>query len=203
MGRKKEFDDSRILEVATNLFLRKGFGGTSYEDLTYSTGLVRPSLYNAYGDKTSLFCHCLKYFAARDLEASIKILNDSNGEPQNAIKNALLVLVGAPDSEKRKNGCLFVNTLFDPVALSYANISETISTMLRPFKVAFSHCLSQGIKSTAVQKQQIDDATEFLFLNLGGLRWYAKTEEDLGKVIKNVEYIAIATTKIANGQLRS
>jgi AcrR family transcriptional regulator len=40
-------------------FARKGFSGTSIEDLSEATGLGTPSLYNAFGDKRQMFLKSL------------------------------------------------------------------------------------------------------------------------------------------------
>lgn len=37
------------------LFWRRGYGATSMQDLAEATGVLRGSLYNAYGDKQSIF----------------------------------------------------------------------------------------------------------------------------------------------------
>ena len=46
------------------IFWRKGFEGTSLSDLTRATGVNRPSLYAAFGDKASLFRKVLDRYAS-------------------------------------------------------------------------------------------------------------------------------------------
>lgn len=55
MGRKREFDVDQALDAALCVFWRKGYEGVSYTDLTQATGVERPALYSAFGNKEALF----------------------------------------------------------------------------------------------------------------------------------------------------
>lgn len=55
MGRKREFDVEQALDAALCVFWRKGYEGVSYTDLTQATGVERPALYLAFGNKEALF----------------------------------------------------------------------------------------------------------------------------------------------------
>ena len=59
MGRQREFDVDQALEAALGVFWRKGYEGTSYTDLTQATGVERPGLYSAFGNKEALFRQAL------------------------------------------------------------------------------------------------------------------------------------------------
>ena len=54
-GRPRSFDAGDALERAQRVFWRKGYLGTSMSDLTEATGVNRPSLYAAFGNKEALF----------------------------------------------------------------------------------------------------------------------------------------------------
>jgi AcrR family transcriptional regulator len=55
MGRHREFDVEKALDAALRVFWRKGYEGASYADLTEATGVERPALYSAFGNKEALF----------------------------------------------------------------------------------------------------------------------------------------------------
>lgn len=54
-GRHRSFDKEEVLDTVMKAFWRNGFAGTSMSDLTGATGLTKPSLYAAYGNKEGLF----------------------------------------------------------------------------------------------------------------------------------------------------
>lgn len=64
MGRHREFDPERALEAALVVFWRKGYEGASFEDLTEATGVARPGLYAAFGNKEALFLKALDRYEA-------------------------------------------------------------------------------------------------------------------------------------------
>lgn len=55
MARPRSFDELEVLSKARELFATKGYNGTSIDDLVRVTGLLRGSLYKAFGSKRNLF----------------------------------------------------------------------------------------------------------------------------------------------------
>jgi len=55
MARPRAFDEALVLCQARTLFANQGYNGTSIDDLVKATGLLRGSLYKAFGSKRNLF----------------------------------------------------------------------------------------------------------------------------------------------------
>lgn len=55
MARPRAFDERVVLSQARTLFANQGYNGTSIDDLVKATGLLRGSLYKAFGSKRNLF----------------------------------------------------------------------------------------------------------------------------------------------------
>ncbi|APA90067.1 TetR/AcrR family transcriptional regulator (plasmid) [Paraburkholderia sprentiae WSM5005] len=68
MGRHREFDVDEALDAALGVFWRKGYEGASYADLTQATGVERPALYSAFGNKEELFRRALERYYEHYLE---------------------------------------------------------------------------------------------------------------------------------------
>lgn len=60
MGRKRSFDDDEVLARARKVFLEHGYEGTSIDALVKATGLLRGSLYGAFGSKRGMFVAALR-----------------------------------------------------------------------------------------------------------------------------------------------
>lgn len=58
-GRPRSFDRETVLQAAGQRFRTHGFAGTSLDALAEATGLARPSLYAAFGDKRALYLAAL------------------------------------------------------------------------------------------------------------------------------------------------
>ncbi len=54
-GRPRAYQPDVALEKALALFRKGGFAATSLDDLSAATGMNRPSLYGAFGDKRELY----------------------------------------------------------------------------------------------------------------------------------------------------
>jgi AcrR family transcriptional regulator len=106
IGRPREFDTEKALDLAMELFWRKGYEGTSLSDLTSTMGITRPSLYAAFGNKEALFRIVLDRYEA----SAGKYRSDALKAPT-ARAVAQKLLQGAADLHGDKSnpaGCLGV-----------------------------------------------------------------------------------------------
>jgi TetR/AcrR family transcriptional regulator, copper-responsive repressor len=58
-GRPRAYDPEVALARVTESFWQGGYSGTSLDDLSAATGMNRPSLYGAFGDKRDLYLKAL------------------------------------------------------------------------------------------------------------------------------------------------
>jgi AcrR family transcriptional regulator len=61
-GRPLTYDPMTALRQATDAFWKTGFNGTSLDDITAATGMNKPSIYAAFGDKRGLYLEALKHY---------------------------------------------------------------------------------------------------------------------------------------------
>lgn len=55
MARPREFEIAEVLSQARTIFAAQGYNGTSIDELVRATGLMRGSIYKAFGSKRNLF----------------------------------------------------------------------------------------------------------------------------------------------------
>lgn len=73
-GRPRAFDEREALGQILNIFWERGYAQTSLEDLCVATGLNKPSLYAAFGDKKAMYLKGLDAFRGQLLTALDTIL---------------------------------------------------------------------------------------------------------------------------------
>ena len=115
MARPRSFDPDEALDAARDVFWQKGFQGTSLDDITAATGLAKPSLYAAFGDKNALFLKVLDRYHARIVANAERILNEGPSA-RDAIERWLKGFVPFCSGIKGSRGCLSVNTGADGVS---------------------------------------------------------------------------------------
>ena len=107
MGRHREFCVEKALDAALCVFWRKGYEGASYADLTKATGVERPALYAAFGNKEALFRSALARYQERYLSYIPKALGQPTAHEVAAhfLHGAVEITTRYPD----RTGCLGVN----------------------------------------------------------------------------------------------
>lgn len=107
MARTKGFNENQALEAAMRLFWQKGYAATSLHDLEIGTGLKRASIYNAFGNKRSLFKRCLSLYIGQ-VEAMLDTVTGAAGSAREAIKKWLAFVIDFHFNPETPGGCLAV-----------------------------------------------------------------------------------------------
>src|SRR5271156_1550048 len=75
-GRPRAYQPEVALARALDLFRKDGFAATSLDHLSAATGMNRPSLYGAFGDKRELYIKSYQRYRADARAAMIEIFRD-------------------------------------------------------------------------------------------------------------------------------
>jgi len=110
-GRPRAYDPEEALQRATDSFWRSGYSGTSLDEICAATGMNRPSLYGAFGDKHTLYLKALAHYWQLGLAAMRAALADHDrplGEVLMRAYDAQLSIYFSGDGQPR--GCFAVGT---------------------------------------------------------------------------------------------
>jgi AcrR family transcriptional regulator len=179
MARPRSFDPDEALDLARDVFWRKGFQGTSLDDITAATGLAKPSLYAAFGDKNALFLKVLDRYHARIVASAERMLADGPAARQ-AIERWLTGFVPFCSGAGGTRGCLSVNTAADG-ALDQKEIRKQIAR----FNARLEQLLSDRLRADRAQFPETfdpDDAAHAIMAIYLGLMVLAKDRPDAGRV---------------------
>ncbi len=106
-GRPRAFDSDKALDNAMQVFWRKGYLGTSLEDLTEAMDVNRPSLYAAFGNKRALYRLALE----RYLQGPSRYLIEAPKEPtaRRVMERLLYGVVDMLTKAQSPGTCLWVH----------------------------------------------------------------------------------------------
>src|SRR3982074_187864 len=87
----RQFDEQEVIAIALDVFWRKGLHDATMQDLAAATGVQRGSLYNAYGDKETIFLRAFDQYAEEFLETARRTL--AEGDPASRLQKFFDVIV--------------------------------------------------------------------------------------------------------------
>jgi len=189
IGRPTEFDRQDALEKAMGLFWRSGYEATGLTDLTSEMGIGRQSLYNAFGDKHSLFVEAIKYYASRNTQPLIEVLQ-APGSGVSNIRKALEAVVAFTTSGDCC-GCLVTNSIVE-LAPHDEEVAEVVRSALNRVEKAFKHAVDRAVESGEISADTDPKAmARFLNNTLHGMVVLAKASASKA-ALKDVVRIALS-----------
>jgi AcrR family transcriptional regulator len=99
-----------VLGAATERFRTRGYAGTSLDELVDATGLQRPSLYAAFGDKRALYLASLERTIDRAGRALDQLIEADLPLEQSLKVMFRAVIDGFLTGETGPSGCIMVST---------------------------------------------------------------------------------------------
>ena len=141
-GRPRGFDTGATLAQATLAFWQRGYAATSMDDLSVATGLNRPSLYGAFGDKHALYLQALALYTEQS-NAAIAAALDGRPLREGLLRVYELALQLYFPAGEAARGCLLIGTAATEAPRDEA-IRQALGDSLRGFNMAFEARLQQA-----------------------------------------------------------
>ena len=142
-GRPRAYQPEIALGKALDLFRKDGFAATSLDDLSVATGMNRPSLYGAFGDKRELYIKSYQRYRADARAAMVDLFREEmpiRGRLERVYAVALDIYLSG---EAGPRGCFTVMTaaseaVADPEirAMVLEGFSELDKAFARCFRLA-------------------------------------------------------------------
>ncbi len=141
MARPREFDEGVVLDAAVQCFWARGYQSTSIKDLMEKTGLTAASLYNAYGDKLTMFRTALDHYIENSIGKRIRRCEAL--PPREAIRAFFDDILSRSINDRERKGCLLVNSALE-MAPHHPEFKETIAETLKRIESFFLACVEKG-----------------------------------------------------------
>lgn len=146
-GRPRGFDPAETLRRIQRVFWTGGYASTSLDDIAVATGLNRPSLYAAFGDKRALYLAALN----RSRTESVSMLEQALA-PDEPLRAALERVYSGSAAlymrgEGAQRGCFLVGTAVTEAVLDEAVrdvLGESLEELSRAFTRRFARAVEDG-----------------------------------------------------------
>jgi len=113
VGRPRQFDEEQVLDAAMKAFWANGYEATSLADLVSVTGLHKGSLYQAFGDKHSLFIQTLNRYLRNIRHHKNQVLEQAD-TPLGGIRAVLHHFIDMSEVDSDcPQGCMAVKMLVE------------------------------------------------------------------------------------------
>ena len=177
MPRTKSFNEDVVLKKAVDLFWKKGYNGTSIQDLVDHLGINRASIYSTFGNKEALFQKAFTQYQEESHKGVMSML-DSFDSIKEGISKLFHWAVEDTLSDKERKGCFAVNIAGE----LQPNDSELRKMLLdnQSFMVkVFKDYLRRGVERGEIsQDKDLDAIAMYLFTLSNGIRIVSKVDND-------------------------
>jgi TetR/AcrR family transcriptional repressor of nem operon len=175
MARPREFDETTALNAAIDCFWHRGYEATSVRDLAASMGLSGPSLYNAFGDKRSLFARALERYLDCSPRARIKRL-EASLPPKIAVCRFIEEIIERSLSDPDRRGCFLINSALE-VAPHDEELRAVIADRLGEIETFFRRSIERAqADGTVPEDRSATDLARLLLGVLLGIRVLARSK---------------------------
>jgi TetR/AcrR family transcriptional regulator, copper-responsive repressor len=142
-GRPRAYEPGVALGKALELFRKGGFAATSLDDLSSATGMNRPSLYGAFGDKRELYIKSYQRYRDDARAATVEIFRQEMPirKRLERIYSVALDIYFAGD--EGPSGCFTVMTAGSE-AVADPDIRAMVLDALSELDKAFARCFSRA-----------------------------------------------------------
>jgi AcrR family transcriptional regulator len=167
-GRPPAYDADAAMASVMDVFWRAGYAATSLDDISAATGMNRPSLYGAFGDKRALYGAALERYRAmaraamKEALASDRPLRDVIGS---VYKKALSLYFSG---EAAPRGCFMIGTALTE-AVGDPDLRKALGDGLRDIEAAFA----SRIRFAQAQGELAEDADSAALAKLAAAILYS------------------------------
>ncbi len=188
MPKTETFNRKQVLQNATEIFHKKGYNGTSMQDLVDATSLNRSSIYNSFGSKLGMFMEVLSHYQSLYKSQMGKELMHSHNA-SNMIKAIFNIYLKDIYGDQDRKGCLIVNCKSE-----MTNQEPLIKSFMEQNQEQTIAMLEDVVHNGQMEKIFNEDQTAaqyalYLYSSIQGLRMtgiLTNNEEELKNLVNTV-----------------
>ncbi|MFK4446306.1 TetR/AcrR family transcriptional repressor of nem operon [Caballeronia udeis] len=177
MPRPREFDEAAVLDAAVLCFWNQGYEATSVRELADSMGITGASLYNAFGDKRSLYGKALAHYVSLSVDDRVRRF-EGTLSPLQSIKAFFDEIIHRSLTDKDRKGCMLVNSALE-MAPHDPEFQQVVAGVLVKLEAYFGRCVAAGQQTGEITSAQpAEDFARLLLAVLLGIRVLARSRPE-------------------------
>jgi AcrR family transcriptional regulator len=184
----------KIVLAALELFVRKGYHGTSIADIVNKVGLTKGSLYAHFKSKGEILLLIIERYRVRYVDELIRVANEGEGNALDKLERC--ISFSAQFVTEQENLCVFLTFLSTELTAD-VDFDLMLKAVYRDYQNFISGIIRQGINQGLVDNETDPDLAALAFKalhdgvlhqwvlnrNLIDAKEYAKTFRSLNRVL--------------------
>lgn len=176
--KRSEETEKKIIQAALELFVRKGYHGTSINHITQKVGLTKGALYSHFSSKGELLLRIIDEFKTRFIDEMMRTVNESRGDALEKLHR--IISFNSQFALENQDLCVFLTFLTNELSAD-VDFELPLKNVYREYQQFISFLIQQGINQ-GLFKQELDPdlaALTFMALHDGVLHQWVLNRNDI------------------------
>ena len=161
--RRSEKTEKKIIRAALELFVRKGYHGTSVSDITQRVDLTKGALYAHFKSKGELLLRIIQEHETLFIDQLIRTVEQFEGNAVEKLNHA--ISFSSKFAIENLELCVFLTFLTTELNAD-VDFQPVLRTTYRKYQKFISKLISQGIRQGVIKKRYDPDLAALAFMAL-------------------------------------
>lgn len=155
--------EAKIVQSALELFVRKGYHGTSIVDITNKVGLTKGALYAHFSGKGELLLRLIQEFKSGFVDGMAKSVSECPGDALDKLNR--VISFNAKFATQNQHLCVFLTFLTTELNAD-VDFQPALQEVYREYAAIISEPIRQGIRQGLFKKELDPHVTALTFMAL-------------------------------------
>lgn len=155
--------EAKIIKAALEIFVQKGYHGTSVDEITRRVGLTKGALYAHFSSKGELLLRIIDEFRQKSIGGLAKAVEQVEGDAIDKIHR--LVSFNSKFAEENQHLCVFLTFLSTELKAD-VNFEPALKATYREYQKIVAEVIRQGIRQGLFKKELDPEVTALTFMAL-------------------------------------
>jgi AcrR family transcriptional regulator len=161
--KRSEDTEKRIIDAALELFVRKGYHGTSISEITQKVGLSKGALYAHFSSKGELLLHIIRKFKTSFIDQMIQTVNEHKGDALAKLHST--ITFSSKFALENQDLCVFLTFLTTELKAD-VDFEQPLKNLYRDYQKFISQLIQHGIRQGLFNRDLDPDMAALAFMAL-------------------------------------